>query len=197
MNISSPIYAQVIVTGEASVATSKALSMLAGDMSSFRNLDMSTVMNNFSSGLIGQSRALYKYGIDITNATLATYAHELGIKKDISAMTQSEKMQLRMIAILDQSKVAWGDLAKTINSPANQLRLLNNNFRALARTVGNIFLPVVAKVLPYINGLVIAIRRLFEWTASMLGIKLDDVIGNSGGGYSNAFEESNYHFWPV
>ena len=176
------------LTGEASLATSKALSMLAGDMSSFRNLDMSTVMNNFSSGLIGQSRALYKYGIDITNATLATYAHELGINKDISAMTQSEKMQLRMIAILDQSKVAWGDLAKTINSPSNQLRLLRNNFNALARTIGNIFLPVVAKVLPYVNGLVIAIRRLFEWTASMLGIDLKDVIGNSGGGYSDAFD---------
>lgn len=176
------------LTGEASLATSKALSMLAGDMSSFRNLDMETVMNNFSSGLIGQSRALYKYGIDITNATLATYAHELGINKDISAMTQSEKMQLRMIAILDQSKVAWGDLAKTINSPSNQLRLLDNNFKALSRTVGNIFLPVVAKVLPYVNGLVIAIRRLFEWTASMLGIDLKDVIGNSGGGYSDAFD---------
>ena len=60
------------MTGEASAAASKALSMLAGDMSSFRNLDMETVMNNFSSGLIGQSRALYKYGIDITNATLTT-----------------------------------------------------------------------------------------------------------------------------
>lgn len=176
------------LTGEASIVTSKALSMLAGDMSSFRNLDMQTVMNNFSSGLIGQSRALYKYGIDITNATLATYAHELGIKKDISAMTQGEKMQLRMIAILDQSKVAWGDLAKTINSPSNQLRLLRNNFNALARTIGNIFLPVVTKVLPYVNGLVIAIRRLFEWTASMLGIDLKDVIGNSGGGYSDMFD---------
>lgn len=176
------------LTGEASVVTSKALSMLAGDMSSFRNLDMSTVMTNFSSGLIGQSRALYKYGIDITNATLATYAHEMGIKKDITAMTQGEKMQLRMIAILDQSKVAWGDLAKTINSPSNQLRLLQNNFKALARTIGNMFLPVVAKVLPYVNGLVIAIRRLFEWTASMLGIDLKDVIGNSGGGYSDMFD---------
>lgn len=176
------------MTGEASVVTSKALSMLAGDMSSFRNLDMSTVMNNFSSGLIGQSRALYKYGIDITNATLATYAHEMGIKKDISAMTQNEKMQLRMIAILDQSKVAWGDLAKTINSPSNQLRLLQNNFKSLSRTIGNMFLPIVAKVLPYVNGLVIAIRRLFEWTASMLGIDLKDVIGDSGGGYSDAFD---------
>ncbi len=176
------------MTGEASVATSKALSMLAGDMSSFKNLDMQTVMNNFSSGLIGQSRALYKYGIDITNATLATYAHELGIKKDISAMEQNEKMQLRMIAILDQSKVSWGDLAKTINSPSNQLRLLHNNFKSLSRTIGDMFLPVVAKVLPYVNGLVIAIRRLFEWTASMLGIDLKDVIGNSGGGYSDIFD---------
>lgn len=176
------------MTGEASAAASKALSMLAGDMSSFRNLDMETVMNNFSSGLIGQSRALYKYGIDITNATLTTYAHELGIKKDISAMTQNEKMQLRMIAILDQSKVAWGDLAKTINSPSNQLRLLHNNFKSLSRTIGDMFLPVVSKVLPYVNGLVIAIRRLFEWTASMLGIDLKDVIGNSGGGYSDVFD---------
>ena len=176
------------MTGEASVVTSEALSMLAGDMSSFKNLDMDTVMNNFSSGLLGQSRALYKFGIDTSNATLKQYALANGIKKNVSAMSQSEKMQLRMLAILDQSKVSWGDLAKTINSPSNQLRLLNNNFRSLSRTVGAIVLPAVAKILPYINGLVIAIRRLFEWTASMLGVDLSKVIGSSGGGYSDAFD---------
>lgn len=176
------------MTGEASVVTSEALSMLAGDMSSFKNLDMDTVMNNFSSGLLGQSRALYKFGIDTSNATLKQYALANGIKKNVSAMSQSEKMQLRMLAILDQSKVSWGDLAKTINSPSNQLRLLNNNFRSLSRTIGAIVLPAVAKILPYINGLVIAIRRLFEWTASMLGVDLSKVIGSSGGGYSDAFD---------
>lgn len=176
------------MTGEASTVTSEALSMLAGDMSSFKNLDMDTVMNNFSSGLMGQSRALYKYGIDTSNATLKQYALANGIKKNVSAMSQSEKMQLRMLAILDQSKVSWGDLAKTINSPSNQLRLLNNNFKSLSRTIGAMVLPAVAKVLPYINGLVIAIRRLFEWTASMLGVDLSKVIGSSGGGYSDAFE---------
>ena len=176
------------MAGEASVVTSKALSMLAGDMSSFRNQDLSTVMNNFSSGLMGQSRALYKYGIDITNTTLQQYALANGVNKSVSEMSQSEKMQLRMLAILDQSRVSWGDLAKTINSPSNQLRLLNNNFKALARTVGNMFLPVVAKVLPYVNGLVIAVRRLFEWSASMLGIDLKDVIKNSGVGSSDAFD---------
>ena len=176
------------MSGEASTAASKALSMLAGDMSSFKNVDMDTVMKNFSSGLMGQSEALYKYGIDITNATLQQYAYSNGIKKSVSSMSQNEKMQLRMLAILDQSKVAWGNLAKTINSPSNQLRLLQNSFKSLSRTIGNMFLSSVAKVLPYVNGLVIAIRKLFEWTASMLGIDLKDVIGNSGGGYSNVFD---------
>lgn len=176
------------LTGEASIATSKALTMLAGDMSSFRNIDLKTVMTNFQSGLIGQSRSLYKYGIDITNATLQTYAYNNGITKAVSEMTQAEKMQLRMLAILDQSKVAWGDLANTINSPSNQLRLLQNNFKSLARTIGNIFLPAVAKVLPYVNALVIAIRRLFTWVGNMLGADLSGVIGESSAGYSDAFE---------
>lgn len=177
------------LTGEASEATSKALTMLAGDMSSFRNTPMKEVMTNMQSGLIGQSRALYKYGIDITNATLANYALANGVSKSVSEMSQAEKMQLRMIAILDQSKVAYGDLANTINSPSNQLRMLQNNFVALARTIGEIFMPIVAKVLPYINGLVIAIRRLFSWVASLLGVDLSGIISNSGAGYSSAFED--------
>lgn len=176
------------LTGESSLATSKALTMLAGDMSSFRNVELSTVMNNLQSGLIGQSRALYKYGIDITNATLATYAYKYGISQTVSEMTQGEKMQLRVLAILDQSKVAWGDLANTINSPSNQLRLLSNNIKATSRTIGNILLPTVAKVLPYVNGLAIAIRRLFEWCGKMLGIDMSGVIGDSGTGYSDAFD---------
>lgn len=98
-------------TGEATTAITKSMTMLAGDISSLFNVDYSTVAQNLQSGLIGQSRALYKYGIDITNATLQTYAYNLGIEKSVSEMTQMEKQQLRVLAILDQSKVSWGDLA--------------------------------------------------------------------------------------
>lgn len=66
-------------TGEATTAITKSMTMLAGDISSLFNVDYSTVAQNLQSGLIGQSRALYKYGIDITNATLATYAYNLGM----------------------------------------------------------------------------------------------------------------------
>lgn len=151
-----------------SIKTSKALSMLAGDLSSLTNQDVSTVMQNLQSGLIGQSRALYKYGIDITNNTLAQYAFANGINKSVTEMTQSEKMYLRMIAILDQSKVAWGDQANTINSVANQYRIMKQQLANLARTIGNLFLPIIQKVLPYINGFIIALQRLL----SLLGFKI-------------------------
>lgn len=154
--------------GETSTNTAEALSMLAADMSSYTNKDLSQVMTNFQSGLIGQSRALYQYGIDITNATLQQYAYDLGLSKSVRAMSQAEKMQLRMIAILDQSKVAWGDQANTLGSVANQYRILKQQISNLARTLGNLFLPIVKTVLPVINGLVIAINRLF----TILGFKL-------------------------
>lgn len=159
-------------------------SRLAGDVSSLKNVDLSKVMNDFQSGLLGQSRALYKYGIDITNANLATYAYKYGVEKAVSEMTQGEKMQLRMLAILDQSKVAWGDLANTINQPANQLRMFTTGVKNLALTIGKLLMPMVTGVLPYLNAMVIALQRFFSWIADLAGIKLDSV--NTGGGVSNA-----------
>lgn len=174
------------LAGETSVNTSKALSMLAADMSSFKNVDLSTVMTNFQSGLIGQSRALYKYGIDITNATLQTYAYKYGLNTAVSEMTQADKMQLRLLAILDQSKVAWGDQANTINSVANQYRIFKQQISNLARIIGNLFLPIVQKVLPVVNALVIAMQRLF----SALGVSLfgkswlTEIMDGISSGYS-------------
>ena len=150
------------LVGEASIQTSKALSMLSADLSSLTNTDLDTVMTNLSSGLIGQSRALYKYGIDITNASISNVALANGITKSISAMSQSEKMQLRVLAILDQSKIAWGDQANTIDSVANQYRIFTQQVHNLGRILGNLFLPIVKNVLPYVNGLIMALSRLFE-----------------------------------
>ncbi len=145
---------------EASTQATKALSMLASDLSSLTNTELDSVMQSLSSGLIGQSRALYKFGIDITNNTLQQYALAEGIKKSVTEMTQSEKMQLRLLAILDQSQVAWGDLANTVNSVANQHKISEQQIANLGRTIGNLFLPVVEKVLPYVNGLTIAVNNL-------------------------------------
>lgn len=147
--------------GEASTSAAKAVSMLAGDYSSLTNLPVEEVMEKLTSGMLGQSRALYSLGIDITNNTLQQYAYAEGIEKAVSEMTQSEKMQLRLLAILDQSEVAWGDLANTVDSVANQYRVFQMQIKNLGRTFGNLFLPIITNVLPYVNGLVIALNNLF------------------------------------
>lgn len=168
-------------TGEATTAITKSMTMLAGDISSLFNVDYKTVAQNLQSGLIGQSRALYKYGIDITNATLATYAYNLGISKSVSEMTQMEKQQLRVLAILDQSKVSWGDLANTINSPSNMLRQFSNNMKEVGMVAGQLFIPILSKVMSVVNGVAIAIKRLLVGLASFMGVKIDfESFGQSG-----------------
>lgn len=176
-------------TGEVTTAISKSMTMLAGDISSLFNVDFSTVATNLQSGLIGQSRALYKYGIDITNATLQTYAYKYGIEKAVSEMSQAEKQQLRLLAILDQSKVSWGDLANTINSPSNMIRQFTNNVKEAGMVLGQLFIPVLQKVLPVINGVVIAIKRLLVSVANLLGIKIDfSSFGQGVSGYNEELE---------
>ena len=169
-----------------SQTASDGLTRLAGDMSSLKNVDLSKVMADFQSGLLGQSRALYKYGIDITNATLKQYALANGISKSVSEMSQGEKAQLRLLAIMDQSKVAWGDLANTINQPANQLRMFTTGIKNLALTIGKILMPMVTGVLPYLNAMVIALQRFFMWIANIAGIKLDN--NNTGQGTTDIFD---------
>lgn len=154
------ITSAVGMLGETSVETTKFLSMLASDLSSLTNTDISTVYNNLISTLIGQSRAGYKYGFDTTNNTLQQIANELGIDKAVSEMEQFEKMQLRVVALLQQSDIAWADMANTVDSVANQYRIFGEQTENLSRTFGNLFLPIVQNALPWINGATIALNNL-------------------------------------
>lgn len=160
--------------GETSIATSKALTMLSADWASLANLDTADVMQNFQSGLVGQSRALYKYGIDITSAGLAQTAMNHGVTESIKNLSQQSKMQLRVLTMLEQSKVAYSDLAKTINSPNNQLRMLDAGFKKLALSIGSLFMPIVQKLYPYMNAMVMVLQDFAQWVAKLAGIKLGD-----------------------
>lgn len=160
--------------GETSINTSKALSMLAADWSSLANLDLETTMQNMQSGITGNSRVLYKYGLDTTKAGLAQTALAHGISANVTSMNQQEKMQLRVLTMLEQSKVAYGDLARTINQPANQLRMLEAGFKRLSMTIGSLFMPMIQKLYPYLNAIVIVLQEFAQWVAKLAGIKLGD-----------------------
>lgn len=169
------------VAEESALNFSDALTMLGADWASLRNTTFEQAWEKFASALAGQSRAVRAFGIDITNATLQEYAYKYGLTQNIAEMNQATKAQLRLLAILDQSEVAYGDLANTMQSPSNQLRMLKQNFANLARTIGNLFLPIVSQVLPYINGMIMALQRLFAWIGGLLGIKFESINSSMGG----------------
>ena len=160
--------------GETSIATSKALTMLSADWASLANLDTADVMQNFQSAIVGQSRAVYKFGLDITSAGLAQTAMNHGVTESIKNLSQQSKMQLRVLTMLEQSKVAYSDLAKTINSPNNQLKMLDAGFKKLALSIGALFMPIVRKLYQYMNAMVMVLQDFAQWVAKLAGIKLGD-----------------------
>lgn len=168
------------VASETALKLSNALTMIGADLASVRNMNFTDVWDDMTSGLVGMSRTWDKYGVNIREVNLQQKLNELGIQANISSLNQQDKAILRTIILLDSTRYAWGDLANTINAPANQLRVLQANFQSLARTIGSLFLPVITAVLPYINALIIAVQRLFSWIAGLFGINLSSFVSSVG-----------------
>lgn len=159
---------------------------LAIDMASIFNVPIKQAMEDMRSGLVGQTEVLYKYGIDITEASLQTEAYRLGLDKSVRTMTQGEKMFLRMSVAMKQASDYSGDFARTIASPANQLKILSERLISLGRAIGNVFIPILTTVLPYINAVVIVLTKLFTILASIFGF-VEKKPSNSTG-IGGAFE---------
>lgn len=162
------------LVADSSMAISESFTMLGNDIASLWNIDTDKAMKKLQSGLAGQIRPLRELGVDISQTSLEMTALNYGIEDSIKDMSQAAKVQLRWLAIMDQTEVAFGDMAKTLDSPANQLRILRQQWTNLSRSIGNVFLPVVTTILPYINGLVIALRRLIDTIATAVGFELPD-----------------------
>lgn len=178
------------VASETALKLSNSWIMLGADLASVKNMKFEKVWEDMASGgLAGMSRTLDKYGANIRSVNLQQKLNELGIRANIQALNQNDKALLRGIISLDSAKYAWGDLANTLNQPANQIRLIQGNLQNLSRTIGNLFLPVVAKVLPYINGFVIALQRLFTWLGKIFKIDLSNLLPKGGGGDSGAISD--------
>lgn len=165
-----------LLATEMGVASDKAAKMsnslvnLAVDMSSLFNRDFEDVMTDLESGLQGMTRAVRKYGIDLTEAGIAETAAQLGIQKKTSTMTQAEKIQLRYIRILQQSSLAQGDFARTIQTPANMLKILKDQIKETAVTLGNLFYPILNTILPALIKFTLVVQTIAKSLASLFGI---------------------------
>ena len=181
------------VASDRAYIMSQNLTQLAYDLSSFANIGVEEATNKLKSGFSGELEPLRNLGYDLSQAKLSAIALSLGIDKSVSSMTQAEKAELRYYAIMTQLTDAHGDMARTLNEPANQLRVLKAQFNMLSRSLGNVFIPALNKALPYIIAAAKVLRILVDAVASLVGYELPEVgdYATVGSDVASGFEEAN------
>ena len=162
-------------TAERAQLMSQNLTQLGYDISSFFNISIEDAMQKLQSGISGELEPLRRLGYDLSQARLEQTALNLGIKESVANMTQAEKAELRYYAIMTQVTTAQGDMARTLEAPANQLRILQAQLTQAARAIGNIFIPALNAILPYAIAVAQVIREIANALANLAGFKLTEV----------------------
>lgn len=204
------------VASDKAYIMSKNLTQLTYDMSSFFNMSYEDAAQKLQSALAGELEPVRRVGYDLSQAALKAIAMDAdnyassmqnvanamsdtamesfalnnGINKAFSSMTQAEKSQLRYIALMKQVTMVQGDMARTLNAPANQLRIFTAQVNMAARAIGSIFIPMLNAVLPVAIAVAKVIRLLASTIASLFGFTMPEVdysdIGASIGGAADA-----------
>lgn len=162
-------------TAERAQLMSQNLTQLGYDISSFFNISIEDAMQKLQSGISGELEPLRRLGYDLSQARLEQTALNLGVKESVANMTQAEKAELRYYTIMTQVTTAQGDMARTLEAPANQLRILQAQLTQAARAIGNIFIPALNAILPYAIAVVQVIREIANALANLAGFKLTEV----------------------
>ena len=150
------------IAAEAGKNMSLNLTALAGDLASFRNVEQDVAFTALKSVFTGETETLKQFGIVMTEANLEAYALSQGITKSYNAMSQAEKVALRYSFVLNATKGAQGDFARTSNNWANQVRILKEQFKELAGIIGNGLLKVLQPLIILLNkvlGLAISVAN--------------------------------------
>jgi hypothetical protein len=170
---------------------SQNLTQLSYDLASFFNTDVETAFDKLSSAMSGQVKGLREFGIDTTVASLQEYALAKGIDASVRSMSQAEKSMLRYNYIMEKSQIVHNDMARTIVTPANSLRILSAQITQMKRALGNVVSVIAVQFIPYIQIMVEAIRKAAESLANLLGFELPKIDYESmSGGFASGFEDA-------
>lgn len=168
------------VAGDKAAYMSKNLTQLGYDLASFYNISFTDAMQKVQSGIAGELEPLRRLGYDLSVARLEQERLNLGIDKSVSSMTQAEKSQLRYYAMLTQVTKVQGDMARTIDQPANMLRVLKAELEQASRAIGNLFIPILTKTLPWLIAIAKAIREIVAEIARLFNVEIGEVDWSSG-----------------
>ena len=176
-------------TEAAAYKMSQNLTQLGYDLSSFFNISVADAMQKLQSGISGELEPLRRLGYDLSQTRLQQVAFNNGITQSVASMNQAQKSQLRYIAIMTQVTKAQGDMARTLQSPANQLRILQAASTQAARALGNMFIPALNAVLPYAIAFLNVIKTVANSLASLFGFHLTSVDYSGIDGATSSMED--------
>lgn len=160
---------------------------MTNDVASLYNLDLERASNALQSALVGQTRPIRgATGADITEKTLQRTVDALGLDREMSQLSFVEKRLIMVISLTNQLKVSQGDYARTIESASNQIRVMKEQWDRLSRAVGNVFYPILQKILPYINAVLMVLTEIFNILAALFGFEMPEFDYSSLSGTSDA-----------
>lgn len=160
------------LTSDKAYILSKNLTQLAYDEGSYWNKDVAETFTAMSSAISGEIEPIRRLGVDLSQARLQQELLALGFNKQVSSLSQADKAVLRYIAIMKQTANVQGNLAQTIQSPANQIKILKAQLDMLAKSVGSLLYPAMKSILPPLIAAVQLIREFVEWVAKLMGVKV-------------------------
>lgn len=172
-----------------SAEMSQRLVEIAGDLSSFYNIDTETVYTKLKSGMAGMVRPLRDVGIDLSVASLSAFALEQGITKSWQSMSQAEKISLRYQYILQATSNVQGDFSRTSGSMANQLRTLRAYAASITQTIGDGLASALRHVIRYLN---IAAKYVLKLASAFAGFMKTLFGANISGGGAGLIDTESF-----
>nr|DAI74419.1 MAG TPA: minor tail protein [Caudoviricetes sp.] len=158
---------------------------LAADMASFYNLDHDTAFEKIRSGISGETEPLKSLGINMSVANLNAFALEKGMTKAFDKMSQAEQATLRYQYLLEATKDAQGDFARTGDSFSNEMRKLQTNLDRIKTEFGKGLLGVVTPAISLLNN-VLSDKSYQYTTAEKIMQERDESIYDAKATYAQS-----------
>jgi len=141
---------------------------LAGDLSSFKNINIKEATTALNGIFTGETESLKRLGIVMTEANVKAYALSQGMTKQYDTMTQAEKVLLRYNYVMSATKNAQGDFARTNDGAANQMRMFGEGMKQLSAQMGQIMLPAVTSIVSSLNEMIAGFSNSSEGTKTFI-----------------------------
>lgn len=159
------------LTEEQALGMSKSLVQLKYDLASFYNLADERAETIIKGMISGETAPAKQIGVVLTDEMAKRALVTEGIIREGQAVDATTMMYGRYLTLMMQTSTAHGDMARTIDSPANQLRVMQAELRRASLEMGQAFLPVLQAVIPWLSYVASFIRIVASALASLFGAR--------------------------